>query len=70
MVSTVDYPPPSSFGTLPVSSVSTSSAIQVQSIQLSGQLLSADSLINIQTALARAWTAANPGKGLRCYLYV
>jgi len=62
MVSTVDYPPPSSFGTLPVSAVSTSSAVQVQSIQLLGQLLSADSLINIQTALTQAWTASNPGK--------
>jgi hypothetical protein len=62
MVSTVDYPPPSSFGTLTVSSVSLSNAVQVQSIQLSGQILSADNLINVQTALAQAWSASNTGK--------
>jgi len=62
MVSTVDYPPPSSFGTLNVSSVSPSRAAQVQSIQVSGQLLSADYFNIIQTALAQAWKATNTGK--------
>ena len=60
-MSKVDVTPPTSFGSLTISSVSVSSASELQSIQVNGKLLSVDYIQKLKAALTQAWITANSG---------
>jgi hypothetical protein len=68
MLSIADYTPPATFTSLvQLQTAKISEALQVQWIQLNGNLLSFDYFEKLRLMLLEAWTKANPSL---CFIFV